>query len=92
MSQVLNSKSLNGWYLFGWVSAIISAFTIWEMLATDLSTGSGLSHMISYSVRWAVPLIFMSLIGVVPTNFQSYVEPEHCYADLFQLVIVRIQC
>jgi DMSO/TMAO reductase YedYZ heme-binding membrane subunit len=30
-----------------------------ELMTTDLSTGDGVSHMIGYSVRFAVPLIFL---------------------------------
>lgn len=56
---MLKSKYINGWWLFWLIAVLISAATIIEMTAVDLSTGAGVSHMIGYSVRFAVPLIFL---------------------------------
>ena len=59
LNAVLKSKAINGWGLFWLISIPISAVIAFELMGTDLSTGDGVSHMISYSVRFAVPLIFL---------------------------------
>lgn len=56
---MLNNKVINRWGLFWLLSVPISLFVIVEMFATDLSTGEGVSHMIGYAVRWAIPFIFL---------------------------------
>jgi len=61
MQKILNSKAINGWGLFWLVSIPISAAVVVEMLATDMSGGAGVSHMIGYAVRWAVPFIFLTV-------------------------------
>lgn len=45
--------------LFWWVSIAMSIAMVLEMLRTDLATAPGVTHMIAYSVRWAVPLIYL---------------------------------
>ncbi len=37
----------------------MSIAMVLEMLRTDLAAATGVTHMISYSVRWAVPLIYL---------------------------------
>ena len=37
----------------------MSLFTVYEMLRVDVSTGEGVSEMIGYSVRLAVPFIYL---------------------------------
>ena len=59
LNSILKSKSLNGWGLFWLISIPISIVIAFELAATDLSIGAGVSHMISYSVRFAVPFIFL---------------------------------
>ena len=56
---MLQTKYINGWWLFWLVAIPISAATAIEMTSVDMSTGAGVSHMIGYSVRFAVPLIFL---------------------------------
>ena len=56
---MLKSKYINGWWLFWLVAIPISAATMVEMSGVDMATGAGVSHMIGYSVRIAVPLIFL---------------------------------
>ncbi len=50
---------LHGWRLFGAVSAVISAFMLLRLWSIDLTSPQDLSAMIQYSVRWAVPFIFL---------------------------------
>ncbi len=59
MPAMLNHKALNGWFLFWLISVPMSAVMIAEMLHTDLAGGAGVSHMIGFSVKFAVPFIFV---------------------------------
>jgi hypothetical protein len=52
---------LNGWALFGIIAALISSLVINQMFAANLSTGEGISAMIGYSVRLAVPFIYLAM-------------------------------
>ena len=56
---VLQHKALNRWSLFWLVSVPMSIVMVIEMLGVDLSDATAVSHMISFSVRWAVPIIFL---------------------------------
>lgn len=60
-AQRFTSKSLmiNGWPLFWWLTVFAAVFMIRASLLNNLSTPEGISAMIQYSVRWAVPLIFL---------------------------------
>ena len=59
LNSVLKSKAINGWRLFWLIATPISAAVIVEMMGVDLTTGDGVSEMIGFSVRFAVPLIFL---------------------------------
>ncbi|MGK0500687.1 MAG: hypothetical protein ACJAYG_002340 [Oceanicoccus sp.] len=59
LKSFLKHKALNKWGLFCLLSIPISILVIIEMLSVDLSTGDGVSAMIGYSVRWAVPFIYL---------------------------------
>ena len=50
---------IEGWRLFAVVSAVVTAFMMLRLVSTDLSSPQDLSAMIQYSVRWAVPFIFL---------------------------------
>ena len=56
---VLKNRIINGWNLFWLISVPMSIVMVVAMLDADLSTGAGVSHMIGFSVRWAVPFIFL---------------------------------
>lgn len=57
--SALTNKALNGWPLFWLISIPMSLVMVVAMLGVDLSTGPGVSTMIGFSVRWAVPFIFL---------------------------------
>lgn len=57
--MVMKPRVINGWTLFWLVSIPMSVAMVLEMLRTDLSAATGVTHMISFSVRWAVPLIYL---------------------------------
>jgi len=59
LNAVLKHTAINAWGLFWLISIPVSVAIAAEMFASDLSSGDGVSHMISYSVRFAVPLIFL---------------------------------
>jgi hypothetical protein len=59
LNAVLQHKAINQWRLFWLVSAPMSIMMIIEMMGIDLTDAAAVSHMISYSVRWAVPIIFL---------------------------------
>jgi hypothetical protein len=58
---VLGSKVINGWRLFFLVSIPMCVVMVTAMIEADLSTGTGVSEMIGFSVRFAVPFIFLVL-------------------------------
>jgi DMSO/TMAO reductase YedYZ heme-binding membrane subunit len=59
LNVVLKRKFINEWNLFLLVSIPMSVIMIMEMTGIDMSTAPGVSHMIGFSVRWAVPFIFL---------------------------------
>lgn len=59
LKEVLKNKAINGWGLFWLISIPMSIIILIAMMKTDMSTGEGVQHMIGYSVRFAVPFIFL---------------------------------
>ncbi len=69
---IFKNRWLNGWKLFSIVSIPICALVLYEMTKVDMATGQGVSHMIGYSVRFAVPIIFIvAAASAVNTLFPS---------------------
>ena len=58
-AQLLKHKLVNAWGLFLLLSVPMCFFNVLEMLDADISTPEGVSHMIGYSVRWAIPFIYL---------------------------------
>jgi len=65
LQAVLTNKALNGWSLFALISVPMSIVIVIAMTGVDLTTGPGVSTMIGFSVRWAVPIIF--LVAAIPS-------------------------
>ena len=59
LKSVLNNKAINGWRLFWLISIPISLVIVIKLMGTDMSAGHGVSTMIGFSVRFAVPFIFL---------------------------------
>ncbi len=59
LKTVLKNKAINGWRLFWLIAIPISIAMIIAMMGADLTTGPGVSTMIQFSVRIAVPIIFL---------------------------------
>jgi len=57
--ELLKNKALNGWTLFCLITVPVSLATMIEMAQVGLATPQDVSHMIGYSVRFAVPIIFL---------------------------------
>ena len=49
----------SGWRLFTVLSTVVTTFMLLRLGSTDFSSPEDLSAMIQYSVRWAVPFIFL---------------------------------
>ena len=59
LKLVLKNKAINGWSLFWLISVPMSLVMVIAMMGADMATAPGVSHMIGFSVRWAVPFIFL---------------------------------
>ena len=59
LSQILKQKAVNGWGLLLFCSVPMSIFNYLAVSDTDMSSPEGVSHMIGYSVRWAIPFIYL---------------------------------
>lgn len=68
----LRLEAVNGWRLFWLLSGALSIVMLVEMTGVDLSTGSGVSEMIGFSVRWAVPFIYV----VIAASSVRYLFPN----------------
>ena len=59
LSTTLQHKGINGWRLFLLIAIPMSMVMVVRMLSVDMATAPGVSEMIGFSVRWAVPFIFL---------------------------------
>lgn len=70
--SILGHKSINAWPLFWLTSLTMTGFMINAALGFDLNSPEGVSQMIQYSVRWAVPLIYLVVAAsAMPVLFSS---------------------
>ena len=68
--SAMRARAVNGWPLFWLFTLPMTAFMLRAMSGSDLSTPAGVSHMIQYSVRWAVPFIYIVVAAsAVPVLF-----------------------
>lgn len=58
--QRLDSPWFNEWRLLALIAGTISGFVIVRMSGLDLSLAENVSAMIAYSVRWAVPWLYIA--------------------------------
>ena len=72
MNSFWNNTYINRWNLFWATSVPMSLIMIYVMTQHDMSTGGGVSEMIGFAVRWAVPLIYIvTAASAVPVLFPS---------------------
>lgn len=95
-------KIVNQWGLFLLLCSVMTFFNTMEMGRQDISTPEGVSAMIGYSVRWAVPFIYcvvaISSIKILfPGTLASwlmrnrkYVGLVFAYAMAWQAVFIYI--
>lgn len=70
--EYFRKGSINGWPLFWLIVLPMNALLLAKMQAFDLGTAKGVSEMIGYSVRWAVPFIYIVLAAsAMPVLFPS---------------------
>lgn len=84
---VLKQKGIGGWNLFWLVSVPMSVAMVIELLGTDMSTAPGVSHMIGFSVRWAVPFIYLvvaasALPVLFPGSFATWLLRNRKYIGM----------
>ena len=77
----------NGWWLFAVISAVITTFMMLRLASADFSSPQDLSAMIQYSVRWAVPFIFLviatsALARLFPSRFTRWLLRNRRYIGL----------
>lgn len=59
LAQFLKTTPLNGWGLFAIFAIPMCLFNYIVMIDVDISSPEGVSFMIGYSVRWAIPFIYL---------------------------------
>ncbi len=72
---LLRQPPMNGWPLFWLLALPVSGFTMYTISGIDLASPQGVSHMIQYSVRWAVPFIYLvTAASAMPVLFPGEVS------------------
>lgn len=59
MKALHDYPAINGWQLFWLLSVPMSAVMVVATMRVDLGTPDGVAEMIGFSVRWAVPFIYL---------------------------------
>lgn len=59
LTAALKHTAINEWNLFWLIALPMSIMMVVVMMRVDMSTGPGVSTMIGFSVRWAVPFIYL---------------------------------
>ncbi len=101
-ADILKSKVLNRWGLFLLLCSVMTVFNIVHMQAQDIKSPEGVSEMIGYSVRWAVPFIYIVVAisslkilfpGAVPNwlmRNRKYIGLVFAYAMAWQAAFIYI--
>ncbi len=87
MRVLLKNKAINKWPLFSLISIPMCVIMVIAMLGTDMATGPGVSEMIGFSVRWAVPFIYLvvgasALQTLFPSPFPAWLLRNRKYIGL----------
>jgi DMSO/TMAO reductase YedYZ heme-binding membrane subunit len=87
IKTVLKHKAINGWALFALIAIPISILTLFVSWEVGVTTAEGISELIGYSVRWAVPFIFIvvatsSLRTLYPNEFTAWMMRNRKYIGL----------
>ena len=87
LAQIFKHKAINTWGLLLVFAVPMCIFNYLAMTDTDISSPEGVSHMIGYSVRWAVPFIYLvvaasSVKVLFPGVFSSWWMRNRKYIGL----------
>ncbi|MBT5797779.1 MAG: hypothetical protein HOI09_10390 [Porticoccaceae bacterium] len=87
LQTLFNNPLLNHWKLFFVASGLISLSTVLTAAQLDLSTAESISSMIKYTVRCAVPFLFLvflatSLQVVLPSLFSRWLARNRKFLGL----------
>ena len=87
LKKILKNKAINKWNLFWLISIPMCMIMVIAMMGVDMSTGSGVSEMIGFSVRWAVPFIYLvvaisSIQILYPGPFSMWLMRNRKYIGL----------
>jgi len=96
VKEFFKNRWINKWNLFFLISIPISAFMLIPLLSFDSITGGEISEMISFSVRWAVPFIYLviaisSLQILFPNIFTRWLMVNRKYIGLIFAVAMAWQ-
>ena len=96
IASILKKKWMNKWHLFFGVSIPISLIMLIPLANFDSVTGAEISSMISFSVRWAVPFIFLvisisSLQIIFPNVLTRWLMMNRKYIGLIFAVAMAWQ-
>jgi hypothetical protein len=58
--EILKSKAINDWNLLWFIAGPISIAILMTMARTDLHSGEGISSLIQFSVRCAIPWLYLA--------------------------------
>jgi len=87
LKVALKNKAINQWNLFWLIAIPMSIVIVIATLGADLSTGPGVSTMIQFSVRFAVPFVFLviaisSLQTLFPGPFPMWLLRNRKYIGM----------
>ena len=87
VKEFYKDKYLGGWYLFSGLAFVVCLFNFFVMFNMGLDEPHQVSHMISYSVRWAVPFIYAAMMAssmkiLFPSNFSRWWLKNRKYIGL----------
>ena len=87
MQNILKHKALNGWNLFALISIPLCALMIFNTANADLNSGSAVSELIGFSVRWAVPFVYLviavsALKTLMPNTWTFWLQKNRKYLGL----------
>ena len=87
LKTILKNRAINKWNLFWLISIPMSTIMVIAMMGVDMSTGPGVSEMIGFSVRFAVPFIYLvvaisSIQILFPGSFSMWLMRNRKYIGL----------
>ena len=96
LKVVLKNKAINQWRLFWLISIPMCIVIVIAMIGADMSTGAGVSTMIGFSVRLAVPFIFLvvaisSVQTLFPGPFSMWLLRNRKYIGMCFAVVMAWQ-